>query len=68
MLLLPITRICCVILVYSSVTGPSRVTDTSSTLIDHIVSTPVVSMLSVKQAIGLSDHRVQIADIDVVVQ
>ena len=50
------------------VTGPSRVTDTSSTLIDHIVSTPIVSMLSVKQAIGLSDHCVQITDIDVVMQ
>ena len=32
------------------------------------MSTPAVSVLSVKQAIGLSDHRVQIADIDVVVQ
>ena len=50
------------------VVGPSRVTDISSTLIDHVVSTPAVSVLSVKQAIGLSDHRVQIADIDVVVQ
>lgn len=49
------------------VTGPSRVTETS-TLIDHVVSIPVVSMLSEKQAFGLSDHHVQLVDIDVVMQ
>lgn len=50
------------------VTGPSRVTDTSSTLIDHIVCTPAVLVLSVRQAIGVSDHRVQIANLDIIVQ
>jgi len=48
------------------VVGPSRVTGTSSTLIDHIVRTPAISVLDVQQAIGLSDHRMQIAVMDVV--
>ena len=50
------------------ITGPSRVTESSSTLIDHIVSTSIASMLNVKQALGLSDHRVRIADIDIIMQ
>ena len=47
------------------VTSLSRVAESSLTLTDHIVSTSVVSMLNVKQALGLSDHHVQIADIDI---
>ena len=50
------------------VPGPSRVTDLSSTLIDHILCTSSISVLDVKQAIGLSDHRVQILDLDIMVQ
>ena len=43
-------------------------TDLSLTLIDHILCTSSISLLDVKQAIGLSDHRVQILDLDIVVQ
>lgn len=50
------------------VTGPLRVINICSTLIDNIVSTPPGLVLSVKQAIELSDHCVQIADIDVALQ
>jgi len=35
---------------------------------DDIVSSSVVSMLNVWQALGLSDHCVQIADIDIITQ
>jgi len=38
------------------VTGPSRVTTSSSTLIDYIVCTSDISVLEVCQAIVLSDH------------
>ena len=47
---------------------PSRVTDTSSTLIDHIICTVDLPVLDIQQAVGLSDHRVQIVDFDIVIQ
>ena len=46
------------------VAGPSRVTATSSTLIDHIFSSSQVSVLRSVQTCGLSDHRVQIVHLD----
>ena len=46
------------------VMGPSRVTATSSTLIDHNVSSPQVSVLRSVQKCGLSEHRVQIVNLD----
>ena len=39
---------------------PSRVTATSATLIDHILTTPNIVVDSVCQSVGLSDHLVQI--------
>ena len=51
-----------------SVSGPSRVTDVSSTLIDHILSTLDISVSFTTQATGLSDHNVQIVDFDITVQ
>ena len=51
------------------VTGPSRVTEYSSTLIDHhIVGMSEISVSDIRQAIGLSDHQVQILDLDITVQ
>ena len=50
------------------VSGPSRVTELSSTLIDHILCTSSILVLDVKQAIGLSEHRVQILVLNIVVQ
>ena len=47
---------------------PSRVTDTSSILIDHIICTVHLPVLNIQQAVGLSDHRVQIVDFDIVIQ
>ena len=47
---------------------PSSVTDASATLIDHIICTAVLPVLGVQQAVGLSDHRVQIAHFDIVMQ
>ena len=44
--------------------GPSRVTATSSTLIDHIVSSSQVPVLRSVQTCGLSDHKVQIVNLD----
>ena len=50
------------------VPGPSRVTELSSTLIDRILCTSSISVLDVKQTIGISDHRVQVLDLNIVVQ
>ena len=50
------------------VDSPSRVTEYSSSLVDHVLCTPSVGVSSVAQATGLSDHRVQIADFVVTVQ
>ena len=44
--------------------GPSRVTATSSTLIDHIISGLQIPVLRSIQVCGLSDHRVQIVNLD----
>ena len=46
------------------ITEPSRVTATSATLIDHVLTTPNVIVSSVYQSVGLSDHLVQILDAD----
>ena len=44
---------------------PSRVTATSATLIDHIITTPDVIVTSVQQCIDLSNHLiVQLLDAD----
>ena len=43
------------------VDSPSRVTDHSSTLIDHIITSCHTSVQEVVQTCGLSDHYVQIA-------
>ena len=46
------------------VVGASRVTDTSSTLIDHVIGSSSISMLRSIQMTGLSDHKVQIVNLD----
>ena len=46
------------------VVGPSRVAATSSTLIDHIVSSSQIPVLRSIQTCGLSDHKVQIVNLD----
>ena len=43
------------------VDGPNRVTDSSSTLIDHIITSCHTSVQEVVQTCGLSEHHVQIA-------
>ena len=47
------------------VTAPSRVTASSSTLIDHVLSTPSLSVTRFCQSVGLSDHRCQIIEVDI---
>ena len=47
------------------VTAPSRVTTSSSTLIDHVLSTPSLSVTRCCQSVGLSDHRCQIMEVDI---
>jgi len=42
----------------------SHVTDTSFTLIDHNISSSRISMLRSIQMTGLSDHKVQIMNLD----
>ena len=44
------------------VTGPSRVSTHSATLIDHVVSSPSLCVTKSIQTTGVSDHRVQIVD------
>ena len=44
---------------------PTRVSPQSSTLIDHVICTNDISVLNSLQAVGLSDHRVQLVDFDV---
>ena len=46
------------------VVGPSHMTATSSTLIDHIVSSSQVPVLRSIQTCGLSDHNMQIVNLD----
>ena len=50
------------------VDSPSRVTEYSSSLIDHVLCTPGDCVSSVTQATGLSDHHAQIADFAITVQ
>ena len=45
------------------ISEPSRVTPVSSTLIDHFITTPSLTVNSVYQAVGLSDHLLQVVDI-----
>ena len=47
---------------------PSRVTEYSSSLIDHVLCTPSVCASSVTQETELSDHHAQIADFVITVQ
>ena len=47
---------------FQHVSEPSRVTPVSSTLIDHFITTPKLKVNSVCQAVGLSDHLVQVVD------
>ena len=44
---------------------PSRVSTLSSTLIDHIACSSSIKVSRVLQSVGVSDHRVQIADLDI---
>ena len=50
------------------VNGPSRVTDVSATLIDHVLCSSDVSILRSVQAVGLSDHRIRIVELDIDIQ
>ena len=47
------------------VPDPFRVTSSSATLIDHMLTTPNITVLQCYQTVGLSDHRTQILEIDV---
>lgn len=47
------------------VTAPSRVTNCSVTLIDHLLVTPSLSVSHSYQTVGLSDHRCQVLEIDI---
>ena len=47
------------------IAGPSRVCALSSTLIDHVVCSSSFAVTRVLQAIGVSDHRVPIVELDV---
>ena len=42
--------------------SPSRVTEYSSSLVDHVLCTPSVCVSTVAQATGLSNHGTQIPD------
>ena len=42
---------------------PSRITSTSSTLIDHVITSPNVVVNSAIETVGLSDHLMQALDI-----
>ena len=47
------------------VSAPSRVTNCSATLIDHLLVTPSLSVSQSYQTVGLSDHRCQILEVDI---
>ena len=47
---------------------PTRVSLQSSTLTDHVICTNDISVLNSSQAVGLSDHRVQLVDFDIPTQ
>ena len=48
--------------------NPTRVSEYSTTLIDHTLCTPDIPVHSVSQVTGLSDHRIQLVDFLVSVQ
>jgi len=47
------------------ITEPSRLCPLSSTLIDYIACSSKLSVARVLQAIGVSDYRVQVAEVDI---
>ena len=47
------------------ISGPTRVSSTSATLIDHAMSTSNLEVLQCFQVAGLSDHRCQIMEVNV---
>ena len=47
---------------------PTQVSLQSSTLIDHVICTNDISVLNSSQAVGLTDHRVQLVDFDIPTQ
>ena len=47
------------------VTVPTRVTESSATLIDHLPTTLSLSVSQSYQTIGLSDHHCQILEVDI---
>ena len=50
------------------VSEPTRITDSSATLIDHIITTPCIVVHSTYQSVSLSDHMVQFVDVNLVVE
>ena len=50
------------------ISRPTRITDTSATLIDHILTTPHVTVQFEYQSVGLSDHIIQFADVNLAVE
>ena len=50
------------------VSEPTRITDSSATLIDHIITIPCIVVHSTYKSVGLSDHMVQFVDVDLVVE
>ena len=47
------------------VTAPTRVTESSATLIDHLLTTPSLAVSRSYQTIGLSDHCCQVLEVDI---
>ena len=43
---------------------PTRITETSTTLIDHVIASKDISVYNVLQPCGLSDHKVQVASFE----
>ena len=48
-----------------TVTAPSCVTTSSINFIDHVLSTPSLSVTRCCQSVGLSDHHCQIIEVDI---
>ena len=44
---------------------PTRISGSSATLIDHIISTSSLTVSNVYQASGISDHRMQVANFSI---
>jgi len=47
------------------VTAPTRITESSATLIDHLLTTPSLAVSRSYQTIDLSDHRCQVVKVDI---